>query len=51
MLFVELQFAWPFPIAPEEGFRPRELLTEVREYCEVHAVPFILGNLEQRRER
>lgn len=50
MLFVELQFAWPQPIAPQEGFRPRELLTEVRDYCTTRLVPFIVGRPEGQRE-
>lgn len=48
MLFVELQFAWPHPVTPQEGFRPRELLMQVREYCDQHLVPFIIGNAEGR---
>jgi hypothetical protein len=47
MLFVELQFAWPFPVTPKEGFRPRELLMEIREYCQRNVVPFILGDSGQ----
>ena len=46
MLFVELQFAWPHLVAPQEGFKPRELLTQVQEYCKQQLVPFILGNTE-----
>lgn len=40
-LFVELQFAWPYP---DQEFTPRQMLEEVRDYSRDHLVPFILGS-------
>jgi hypothetical protein len=42
-LFVELQFAWPYP---EQDFTPRQMLKEMNDYSRDHLVPFIMGNAQ-----
>jgi hypothetical protein len=44
MLFVELQYAWPFPVNFQDGFKPKVMITEIQEYCDNHVLPFILGS-------
>lgn len=48
-LFVEMQYAWPFPIGLDEGLRPRELLQEIERYCAANVIPFIVGDLGNRK--
>lgn len=43
LLFVEMQFAWPYAVSLEEGLKPRELMGEIEEYCSSNVVPFITG--------
>lgn len=47
MLFVELQFAWPYSATLEDGFKPGEMLTEMQQYCTDNVVPFITGGKQE----
>lgn len=42
-VFVETQFTWPTPTAPDVSFEPRERLREVNDYAQKEVVNFITG--------
>jgi hypothetical protein len=42
-IFVETQFTWPIPPAPQSPFNVRERLEKMNSYIEAHVQPFISG--------
>jgi hypothetical protein len=42
-IFVETQFTWPVPSAPQSPFNVRERLEKMYSYIETHIQPFISG--------
>jgi hypothetical protein len=42
-IFVETQFTWPIPTAPQSPFNVRDRIKAVNDYSATHVQPFILG--------
>lgn len=42
-IFVETQFTWPVPSAPQSPFNVKERIEKMNDYIETHVQPFISG--------